>query len=67
LATSLSFLSGEASGDDDLDDFKLKEKFEGANVKYSENNQVFLCIRITKELKSTYEMDVRIDLGKKIA
>ena len=46
---------------------KLKEKFESANQKYSENNQVFLCIRITKELKTTYEMDVRIDLGKKIA
>jgi len=45
----------------------LKEKFEGSNVKYSENNQVFLCIRITKELKKTYEMDIRIDLGKKIA
>ena len=46
---------------------KIKEKFEAATQKYSENNQVFLCIRITKELKTTYESDVKIDLGKKIA
>ena len=26
-----------------------------------------MCIRITKELKTTYESDVKIDLGKKIA
>ena len=46
---------------------RLKEKFESATQKYSENNQVFLCIRITKELKTSYESDVRIDLSKKIA
>ena len=48
-------------------DTKIKEKFESATQKYSENNQVFLCIRITKELKTSYETDVKIDLGKKIA
>ena len=46
---------------------RMKEKFESATQKYSENNQVFLCIRITKELKTSYESDVRIDLSKKIA
>lgn len=46
---------------------KIKEKYQTATQKYSENNQVFLCIRITKELKTSYETDVKIDLGKKIA
>ena len=46
---------------------RIKEKFESATQKYSENNQVFLCIRITKELKTSYESDVKIDLSKKIA
>ena len=45
----------------------MKQAVEAANSKkYSENNEVFNCIRITKELKDVYENVLNIDLGQKI-
>ena len=46
---------------------KLAEKFDSThNRKYSETNEVFMCIRITKELKQVYEGEMSIDLSQKI-
>jgi len=46
----------------------LKEQCDARqNKKYSETNEVFMCIRITKELKQVYENEMKIDLSKKIA
>lgn len=39
---------------------------EARGKQYSETNEVFMCIRITKELKQCYERDLQIDLGKKL-
>jgi|694.fasta_scaffold96035_2 hypothetical protein len=35
--------------------------------KYNENNSVFMCIRITRELKMIYEQEIKIPLTVKIA
>lgn len=39
---------------------------EAGQNKYSEANQVFMCIRITRELKTVYEQQVRLGLSDKI-
>jgi hypothetical protein len=42
---------------------KIKENGNEVSGKYSEANQVFMCIRITRELKQIYEQEIKIELG----
>ena len=50
-------------------DSQFCEQFtaNGVPVRYSEANEVFMCIRITKELKQIYDSVLRIDLNKKVS
>lgn len=50
----------------DQRDKQLKEQSESVEQKYSESNQVFMCIRITRELKQIYEKEIKIELNMKI-
>ena len=45
---------------------QFKKQYEVDNKQYNESNQVYMCIKITKELKQTYERELGLDLSSQI-